>query len=141
MYAFFNICIEEAKVSLMKGDVPIGAVLVQNNKIIARAHNTREQDYNILGHAEINAILAASKELKRWNLADCELYVTLEPCSMCNEVIKQSRIQNVYYLLGKPSNKKEFSKTQFIHFEEKSCVYLEQMYASLLSDFFKAKRG
>jgi len=134
---YFDICMEEAKKSLEHGDVPIGAIVVLDGKVISSAHNTREKDKNIMGHAEINAILMASNALKRWNLADCDLYVTLEPCSMCKEVIKQSRIKNVYYLLTKPSTKKEFNKTNFVIYDNKVC---EQMYHLLLSDFFKQKR-
>lgn len=137
---YFDICIEEARKSVEHDDVPIGAIIVHNGKIIAKAHNTRERDKNILGHAEINAILIASKVLKRWNLADCELYVSLAPCSMCNEVIKQSRISTVYYLLSKPEAKKEYNRTIFYNFDENLSKEIVQMYANMLSDFFKSKR-
>jgi len=140
MENYFEIAIKEALTSSKQGDVPIGAVIVQNGLIIAQAHNTREIDDDILGHAEINAIRLASKQLKRWNLSDCDLYVTLEPCSMCNEVIKQSRIKHVYYLLPKLSYKKEYNKTIFNHFQEKNTNISEQKYANILSDFFKTKR-
>jgi len=133
-----DICLEEAEISFQQGDVPIGAVLVQNNdKILTHSHNTREVDHNILGHAEINAILAASKLLKRWNLSDCTLYVTLAPCSMCWEVIKQSRISKVYYLLDKLDYKKEYNSVKIVKIDDK---YSEQMYHKRLSDFFKQKR-
>ena len=82
-------------------------------------------------------IKEASKILERWNLSDCELYVTLKPCSMCSEIIKQSRILKVYYLLDKLDYKKEFSKSKFLKFESKEN---EQMYSKILSDFFKDKR-
>ena len=94
-------------------DIPVMAVISCNQKIIAKSVNTREKHKNVLGHAEINAIIKASKKLKRWNLNDCEIYVTLKPCSMCYEVIKQSRIDTVYYLLDKPLIKKEYTKTKF----------------------------
>lgn len=136
MEDYFEKCIEEARIAALEGDVPIGAVLVLNGEIIAYAHNTREKECNILGHAEVNVILKGAKLLKRWNLADCELYVTLEPCSMCCEVIKQSRISNVYYLLSKLDYKKEFSKTNFVLCSSK----YEQMYSFALSEFFKKKR-
>lgn len=129
--------IEEAKESYQQDDVPIGAILVQNDKILAKAHNTRELEHNVLGHAEINVILKASKILNRWNLADCELYVTLKPCSMCMEIIKQSRIKKIYYLLDKLSFKKEFSDSEFLKINDPEN---EQMYYKLLSDFFKDKR-
>lgn len=128
--------IEEAKKSLLTEDVPIGAIIVLNNEIIAVGYNTREKDHSVLGHAEINAIEQATRKLKRWNLSDCELYVSLEPCSMCKEIIKQTRLKKVYYLLSKPDSKKEYDKTQFIKLESNS----EQTYASVLSEFFKKKR-
>ena len=128
--------IEEAKKSLLTEDVPIGALIVLNDEIISYGYNTREKDHSILGHAEINAIEQATKKLKRWNLSDCELYVSLEPCSMCKEIIKQTRLKKVYYLLSKPDSKKEYDKTQFIKLESNS----KQMYANILSDFFKKKR-
>lgn len=128
--------IEEAKKSLLTEDVPIGALIVLNDEIISYGYNTREKDHSILGHAEINAIEQATKKLKRWNLSDCELYVSLEPCSMCKEIIKQTKLKKVYYLLSKPAFKKEYDKTQFIKLESNS----EQMYASVLSEFFKKKR-
>ena len=136
----WNLCINEAKISYDQGDVPIGAVLVKDNEILATAHNTREIDHNILGHAEINAILDASSKLNRWNLSDCSIYVTLKPCSMCNEVIKQSRIANVYYLLDKLDYKQEFYKTKFVKYCEKNGEKHEQMYHDLLTSFFRQKR-
>ena len=109
----------------------------ENGKILAKGHNTREFNHDILGHAEINVIREASKILKRWNLADCELYVTLKPCSMCTEIIKQSRILKVFYLLDKLDYKKEFSKSEFFKIESSKN---EQMYHKMISDFFKDKR-
>ena len=128
--------IEEAKKSLLTEDVPIGALIVLNDEIISYGYNTREKDHSILGHAEINAIEQATKKLKRWNLSDCELYVSLEPCSMCKEIIKQTKLKKVYYLLSKPAFNKEYDKTQFIKLESNN----EQTYASVLSEFFKKKR-
>lgn len=133
---FFEICIKEAKISYQHGDVPIGAVIVKNDKIIAKAHNTREKKHDITGHAEINVIKKAAKKLGRWNLSDCLLYVTLAPCSMCKEVIKQSRIKKTFFILDKPDYKKEFSNSEFL----KSNYQNEQMYAAVLSAFFKEKR-
>lgn len=137
MNKYIDICLDEARISYQQSDVPIGAILVKNGEIIAKSHNTRELDNSILGHAEINVILEASKVLNRWNLSDCELYVTLKPCSMCMEVIKQSRIRKIYYLLDKPDYKKEFTKSEFIKINENKS---EQMYQKMLSDFFKDKR-
>ena len=98
----FNILMENTNKSLENNDVPVGAVIVKDGNVLAFGYNTREKDQNVLGHAEINAILEAQKILNNWNLSGCDLYVTLVPCSMCLEIIKQSRIDNIYYLLDKP---------------------------------------
>lgn len=119
--------------SLETEDVPIGAVIVKDGIIIAEGYNTREKNQSVLGHAEINAILVASNYLDNWNLSGCSLYVTLKPCSMCMEVIKQSRIDNVYYLLDKPASKKEFNGTIFYKIDDTS---IESEYQKLLNNFF-----
>lgn len=92
-----NLALEEAKKSYKKNEVPVGAVIVYKDKVIARAHNNRESKKSVLGHAEIVAIKKANKKLKSWRLEDCILYVTLEPCPMCAGAIIQSRIKTVYY--------------------------------------------
>ena len=140
MDQYFEICIEEAQKAYEQGDVPIGAVVVLDGKIISYAHNIREKEHKITGHAEIEAILEAAKSLKRWNLADCDLYVTLEPCSMCKMVIQQARIANVYYLLNKLDYKKEYDKTKYVSLSDKSDSKNVQLYSGMLSDFFKTKR-
>lgn len=137
MLEYFEYILKLANNSLVTDDIPVGAIIVKNNEIIGEGWNTREKDNFILGHAEINAIKMASNYLNSWNLCDCELYVTLKPCSMCLEVIKQSRIKNVYYLLEKPSNKREFSKTLV------NCINIDPLrinYERKLSDFFKKLR-
>ena len=80
-----------------KGEVPIGAVIVRNGKIIAKAYNLREHSNIATHHAEILAIEKANKKLKSWRLDDCDLYVTLEPCPMCAGAILNARINKVYY--------------------------------------------
>ena len=90
-----NIAISEAEKAYKKGEVPIGAVIVHNGKIIAKAHNSREKKQNALNHAEVLAINKACKKLKSWRLCDCVMYVTLEPCAMCAGAILNSRIEKV----------------------------------------------
>lgn len=97
MNCYMELALKEAYKSYKKGDVPVGAVIVKNGKIIAKAHNLKEKKHNPLMHAEIIAINKASRKLKRWRLDDCELYVTMEPCMMCTGAIIQSRIKKVYY--------------------------------------------
>lgn len=87
--------LKQAKKAYALGEVPIGCVIVYEDKIIARGYNRRNTDKNTLAHAEITAINRASKKLGDWRLEDCTLYVTLEPCQMCAGAIVQSRITNV----------------------------------------------
>src|SRR5574344_1184885 len=92
---FMNDAIQEALKS--DGEIPVGAVIVKDGKIISRAFNTREKDDDISSHAEILAIRLAEKALNNWRLDDCEMYVTLEPCPMCAWAILQARIKTVYF--------------------------------------------
>lgn len=92
---FMQIAIEQAK--QVHNDVPVGAVVVKDGKILAQAHNTKENDNDITSHAEIIALKKASEVLKNWRLDGCDLYVTLEPCPMCAWAILQSRINNLYF--------------------------------------------
>lgn len=80
-----------------KGEVPIGAVIVKNGKIIGKGHNLKESNKCSYCHAEILAIQEASKYLQNWRLNDCDIYVTLEPCPMCASAIHQARLSNIYY--------------------------------------------
>ncbi len=89
--------LSEAKKAKSIGEVPIGAVIVKDDKVIAKAHNLRESKKNALMHAEIIAINEASKFLDSWRLIDCDLYVTVEPCPMCAGAILQARIRNLYF--------------------------------------------
>ena len=92
---FMSRAIELAK--LATGEVAVGAVLVKNGKIVAEAHNKKEQNNDVTSHAEILAIRDAEQKLGNWRLDDCDLYVTLEPCPMCAWAIINSRIKNVYF--------------------------------------------
>ena len=93
---FMKAALKEAKKAYDKLEVPVGAVIVKDGKIIARAHNLKETKYDTTKHAEILAIQKASKKLNSWRLIDCEMYVTLEPCSMCAGALINSRIKKVY---------------------------------------------
>lgn len=87
----------EAKKAAEENEVPVGAVIVKNGEIIARGRNMREQKQNALSHAEIEVINNACKKLNRWQLDDCELYVTLEPCPMCTGAIINARLKTVIF--------------------------------------------
>lgn len=93
---FMKKALKEAEKAYDKLEVPIGAVIVKDNKIIARAHNLKEEKQSTIKHAEIIAIEKASKKLKNWRLNECEMYVTLEPCPMCAGAILNSRIKKIY---------------------------------------------
>ncbi len=137
---------EEAKKAEAIGEVPIGAVIVHNDSIIARGHNRRESSQNPLTHAEIIAIHEASEKIGSWRLENCTLYVTLEPCVMCSGAIVMSRIPHVVYgakdpkggtvdslmhLLGEP---------RFNHRAEVTGGVLENECSSMLTLFFKKLR-
>ncbi len=93
---FMKEALKEAKKAYEKLEVPVGAVIVKDGKIIARAHNLKETKFDTTKHAEILAIQKASKKLNSWRLLDCEMYVTLEPCSMCAGALINSRVKKVY---------------------------------------------
>ena len=93
---FMKEALKEAKKAYDKLEVPVGCVIVKDGKIVARAHNLKESKKDTTKHAEILAIQKASKKLDAWRLLDCDMYVTLEPCSMCAGAIVNSRIRNLY---------------------------------------------
>ena len=93
---FMKEALKEAHKAYEKLEVPVGAIIVKDNKIIARAHNLKETKQSTIKHAEIIAIEKASKKLKNWRLNECEMYITLEPCPMCAGAIINSRINKVY---------------------------------------------
>lgn len=93
---FMKEALKEAKKAYDKLEVPVGVVIVKDNKIIARAYNQKEMKNSPIKHAEIIAIEKACKKLNNWRLNDCEMYVTLEPCPMCTGAIINSRIKKVY---------------------------------------------
>ena len=118
-----------------KNEVPIAALIVKNDKIISKAHNSRMQKHLTINHAEIMAISKANKKLKDFRLFDCDLYVTLEPCDMCMNVIREARIENVYYLIPRNENKKIYSKTNKCIIQDVDNKSLK--YRKLLTQFFK----
>lgn len=93
---FMKEALKEAKKAYDKEEVPVGAIIVKDGKIIARGYNSKEEKNNTIKHAEIIAIEKASKKLENWRLENCEMYVTLEPCPMCAGAIINSRIKKVY---------------------------------------------
>lgn len=143
---FMKAALKEAKKAYDKLEVPVGAVIVKDGKIIARAHNLKETKFDTTRHAEILAIQKASKKLNSWRLLDCEMYVTLEPCSMCAGALINSRIKKVY--IGASDEKTGaigsvlnlLDDYTFNHKVEYEKGILQDECEELLKDFFKNLR-
>ena len=138
--------IKEAQKALLIDEVPIGCVIVKNDKIIARAYNHRESKQMAISHAEIEAIKKANKKLKSWRLNDCEIYVTVEPCIMCMGAIIQSRIAKVFYgardLKGGAieSSINVLGAKNINHHPEVEGGIMQKECSEILSNYFKKKR-
>ena len=138
--------LKEAQKAYEKLEIPVGAVIVKDNKIIARAHNLKETKKDTTNHAEILAIQKASKKLEAWRLNDCEMYVTLEPCSMCAGAIINSRIKKIY--IGALDEKTGaagsvlnlFEDYKFNHKVEVEKGILKEECENILKSFFKELR-
>lgn len=143
---FMKEAIRQAKKALAIGEVPIGCVIVYNDKIIGRGYNRRITDKNTLSHAELNAIKKASKVMGDWRLDDCEMYITLEPCQMCSGAIVQSRIRKVYIGTMNPkagcagSILNLLQVPQFNHQVEIEKDILHDECSTMLTSFFKELR-
>lgn len=143
---YMRAAMKEAHKAELKDEVPIGAVIVCDGKIIARAHNTRQTKQISTHHAELLCIEKACRKLNSWRLEGCDLYVTLEPCPMCAGAIQQSRIRNVVF--GAYDPKGGFFGSNFNinevkglnHYPEVEGGILKEETAQLLKDFFKKKR-
>ena len=143
---FMKAALAQAKKAYALDEVPIGCVIVQNGRIIARGYNRRNTDKNTLAHAELTAIKKASKKTGDWRLEDCTLYVTLEPCQMCAGAIVQSRMQRVVIAsmnakagcAGSVLNLLQMK--EFNHQVEITRGVLEEACSSMLSGFFKELR-
>lgn len=138
---YMNIALIEAKKAYKRNEVPIGCIIVKNNKIISKAYNKKEKTNVVTKHAEIIAIEKACKKLKTWHLNDCILYTTVEPCLMCTGAIIQSRIKKVVYAT---KNEKYGSLNKIVK-ESKSKLEIEKNILadksiSLLQNFFNKKR-
>ena len=138
--------IKEAKKAESKDEVPVGAIIVLNDKIIARAHNLKENSQTAINHAEVLAINKANKKLSSWRLIDATMYVTLEPCLMCAGAIIQSRIKKVVYgakdlKAGAIESIININDIKTInHHIEVTRGILEEQCSSIISNYFKNKR-
>ena len=138
--------LKEAKKAYKKKEIPIGCVIVCNDKIIARAHNLREGKQNALYHAEVLAINKACKKLKSWRLDMCNLYVTLEPCAMCSGAILQSKVKNIYFgaydkKAGMAGSRYDMFSIRFNYDPNVCGGVLEEECSNLIKDVFKELRN
>lgn len=129
---YIEIAYLEAKKAYKKMEVPVGAVIVKDNKVISKAHNLTETKNDCTKHAEIIAIKKASKKLKNWRLIDCDLYVTLEPCEMCKGAISLSRIKNVYFSVKKEDKKTKDTCNYIFKSDNNKCLELLKSFFSKL---------
>lgn len=143
---FMKEALKEAKKAYKKLEIPVGAVIVKDGEIIARAHNIKEQKKDTTKHAEILVIQKASKKLDSWRLSDCEMYVTLEPCAMCAGALIQSRVKKVY--IGTMDEKTGacgsvlnlLGNYKFNHIVEVETGICKDECENILKDFFKELR-
>ena len=139
--------LKEAEKARRKDEIPIGAVIVRDGKVISRGHNEKELKSDATLHAEITAIKKASKKLGSWRLNDCDMYVTLEPCAMCAGALIQARIRKLY--IGTPDPKAGavgsvidvLGVEQFNHRVEVEYGVLEEECSGILKDFFRELRS
>ena len=141
MNKYIEVALKEAEKASKKGEVPIGAVIVKDEKIISKAHNNKEKTKMVTKHAEIIAIEKACKKLKTWHLNDCELYTTVEPCLMCTGAIIQSRIKKVIFSI---ENEKfgaflDIIKEKNLNIKYEKGIENEKA-TKLMQDFFEIKR-
>ena len=144
---FMKEAVKQAQKAVKLGEVPIGCVIVQDGKIIAKGYNRRNTDHSTLSHAEIRAIRKASQALNDWRLEGCTLYVTLEPCQMCAGAIVQARIPRVVMGCMNPkagcggSVLNILQMKEFNHRVEVKRGVLEKECSEVLSGFFKSLRS
>jgi tRNA(adenine34) deaminase len=147
IHDWMKIALCEAGEAGKRNEIPVGAVIVKDNVLLAKAGNTKEQTKNVVAHAEINAITKASSALDSWKLTGCDMYVTLEPCPICAGAIIQSRIRSLY--IGACDNRwgcagsatnlfniKSFNHKVFVYYS-----IMEDESKKLLDDFFKRMRN
>lgn len=147
MKDFMVYALKEAEKAYINDEVPIGAVIVKDNKIIARGQNRREKTQNALMHAEICAINKACKKLKSWRLDGCQMYVTLEPCPMCAGAIVNARIEKVVYACKQTTSQDDLlvailTSERLNHkVEVEQDIKYKKEASNLLTSFFESKRN
>lgn len=143
---YMHLALKEAQKAYEKEEVPIGAVIVKDGKVIAKAHNLREMKKQAIAHAEILAIQKACKKLDSWRLENCDMYVTLEPCPMCAGAIMNARIKNIYIGASEPRSGAAGSKINvfddgiFNHKVNYQFGIVEKECQEIIKKFFKELR-
>ena len=143
---FMSIALEEARATALRGEVPVGCVVVRDGEVIARAGNRTLADKDPTAHAELIAIRAAAAKLGSERLTDCDLYVTLEPCAMCAAAMSFARIRRLYFGAADPKGGAVENGVRF--FSAATCHHRPEVYGAinesecvaLLKDFFQARR-
>jgi len=142
-----RLALKEAEKARAIDEVPVGAVIVKDGKVVARGHNLREKNHQANAHAEMIAIQKASKKLDTWCLDECDLYVTLEPCMMCTGVISLARIRHLYYGTGDPKGGATDTLIQVkqiphigVYPKEITSGILKEECGRILTEFFREKR-
>lgn len=144
--SFMDAALAEAKAASKRGEVPVGAVIVHDGKILAAAGNRTRANHDVTAHAEILAIRLAAEQLETERLSDCDLYVTLEPCAMCAAAISFARIRRLYYGAADPKGGAVEHGVRFFHAE--TCHHAPEVYSGigdaeaskLLKTFFQDRR-
>lgn len=143
---FMNLALKEAEKAALEDEVPVGAVIVCDDKVIARAHNQRDKKNLTYAHAEMLAIIKANKKLGSWRMPECDIYITLEPCIMCMGAIIQSRIKNIYYGAKDPKGGAVISSINVLeanninHHPNVVGGILEEQCSKIITNYFKNKR-
>ena len=144
---YMRLALKEARIAYKNGDVPVGCVIVKDDKVIAKAHNVRQLKKDTLGHAEIVAIKKACKKLNTWILEDSTIYVTLEPCLMCAGAILNARIKKLVYATEEPkfgaieSVANVLDNPKYNHFVQVEKNVLKEEASSMLKEFFRELRN
>jgi tRNA(adenine34) deaminase len=138
--------LKEARKAADKGEVPVGAVVVKDGRVVARGHNLTEQRQSALAHAEMAALSKASRRLRSWRLNGCDLFATMEPCTMCGGAVVLSRIRRLYYGAEDPkagavaSTARVLENAKLNHRVEVTGGILKEECSRILTDFFRKIR-
>lgn len=135
-----DLLVKNAKKAFKNGEIPVSAVIFDHSgKVISSSFNNRQNTYNVLGHAEVNCIFDAEKKIRDWRLDGYYMVVTLEPCDMCSMIIKESRLDKIYYFLPKKGDKNnsniDIDKLMIENYPEYTTIFKD-----LLTSFFDNKR-